>query len=227
MSSLANIQSLIRTSVLDRGMVQDLEKIIVSDSLDAADRMQVYVNNYRESLVSALMSVFPVFTALASEPFARQAMAAFIYESPPERPALQAYGEDFSEFVKSYEPADGFPFFVDILRLEWAIHSLQFVRQETGTHVDGLYVNPCVRFVISDFPVLNLWMVGTGQLPPEAVSLDQGGQSVVIVLTNEGIRLFPVDDNEKQALVVLNEGKKVGEAMRSILLQKGLLIKGM
>lgn len=226
MSSLANIQSLIRTSVLDRGMVQDLEDIIVSDSLDAADRMQVYVNNYRESLVSALMSVFPVFTALVSEPFARQVMTAFIYKSPPEKPALQTYGEAFADFVKSYEPADGFPFLVDILRLEWAVHSLQFVALETGTHVDGMYVNLCVRFVSSDYPILNLWMVGTGQLPPEAVSLDQGGQSVAIVFSNAGIRLFPIDDNEKQALAVLNEGKKVGEAMRSTLLQKGLLIKG-
>ena len=68
-------------------------------------------------------------------------------------------------------------------------------------------------------------MVGSGQLVPESVHIDQGGQMVSVLLDEAEIRLFAVTLDEQTALAQIQDGDTPDNevALRSLKTKKIIL----
>jgi len=226
MLSLAELQRSIRKTIHAGDMVEGLEHEIVSTELAAAARLQVYQNNFREPLAQSLLEVFPIVAAFVGGVFTRTALRHFIEWEPPIEPCLSNYGKRLGVFLGSYAPADSVPYLSDLADLEWAIYELQHVAEQAPADEPVLALNKNSVFIASKFPLLNLWMVGNGQLRAEAVHIDQGEQFVCIVLSGMRVQLFALSQKEQIVVTDFKHGKLVDDAdvIRS-LSDKGILVK--
>lgn len=232
MPDLATLQALMGEAVREGTASEHLLDAIVDHGLTAEERLQVHMNTYRETLVSALNSVFPLSEVFVGRVFLREALRQFVLLEPPKEPMLFRYGRAFPVFLRDYEATQTIPYIADLAKLEWLTHELQNADENTPLKVnecenlEALQVSPCVRFLSSDFPIFDLWRVGTGQLQPEDVDINAGGQVLLIIL-NEGQIFYQLVEPQAAAVLErISNGASVPEneaAMLSSLLAQGVL----
>ncbi len=192
---------------------------VVSDEITAANRLQIYRNNFFESLSGALLEIFPVSVAFVGDVFLRQSLKAFIAESPPEQPVLHLYGEGFPAFLRGFEPAQGVPYLADLAEMEWLTHEVMLVdeivveRDEAAcrkaAHEHCLALAESARFIQSEYPIFDLWLAATDQMSPDDVTMENGGQAILIVLREGQIRYEPVESDIAALSRVLSLGQPV------------------
>ena len=206
MLRLSELQRHMRKAIQTKALSPELDKAICIDGLPVEARMQIYQNNFTGILVENLFGIFPLVSAFVGEDYTKSALRHFIDKVPPTDARLIVYGEDFASFLTGYEHAGYVAYIADIARLEWSIHALQHASEESfrPCHYSGLNENHAV--IDSDYPLLNLWMVGAGQLKPESVHIDQGGQFVVVVLHQGAIQLYALNNAEREALAGMSSG---------------------
>ncbi|WP_262691478.1 HvfC/BufC N-terminal domain-containing protein [Kordiimonas aestuarii] len=224
MPDLATFQREMRKAMVAGGVPSTtLEGAVVSDTLPAERRIRVHQNNYRESLCRALMSLFPVARVFVGEQFIKGVFAKYIAREPPCEAVLSHYGAGLPDFLAEFAPVCQVPYLRDIIRLEWAIHSLQLVEEfGNALSADGTpRLSPNVRLVDSDYPILNLWMAGTGQIPPEAVSLKAGGQCALVTLSGGEVRLAALDSAQRQTALRIEAGEPVEGDSLTMLTEMG------
>lgn len=85
-----------------------------------AKRFAIYRNNVAVGLTTALAQRFPVVKQLVGEPFFNGMARAFMKVSLPQSPLIFAYGDEFGDFIESFEPAAALPYLADVARLEAA-----------------------------------------------------------------------------------------------------------
>ncbi|MBL4789449.1 MAG: putative DNA-binding domain-containing protein [Kordiimonadaceae bacterium] len=228
MVSLAVFQHDFRVSVQGGNLAEGLDGLILSDELPAASRMQVYQNNYIMTLTDVVFGVFPVVSAFVGEDFTRAAVKHFVADNPPEQACLSEYGVAFPAFLKTYEHASDVPYIGDMAKLEWAMYELQSAAEEKpAVLVDVVTISKNVRFIKSEYPILSLWMVGTGKLVPQSVHIDQGGQFVCALLNDGLVELLSLSSEEEAYLGKLSSGEKPkagDEEIRQGLINKKIII---
>jgi len=228
MVSLAVFQHDFRVSVQGGNFAEGLDGLILSDELSAASRMQVYQNNYIMTLTDVVFGVFPVVSAFVGEDFTRTAVKHFVDDNPPEQACLSEYGLAFPAFLKTYEHASDVPYIGDMASLEWAMYELQHTEEVSPLGAgDTPAISKNVRFIKSEYPLLSLWMVGTGKLVPQSVHIDQGGQFVCALLNSGLVELLSLSSEEEDYLGKLSRGQMVeGDAakVRQSLVIKKILI---
>ncbi len=204
---LGKFQAKMKAAILSGEPSEDLiAELTQTKGLTAEKRLQIHQNNFRETLSSSLAGIFPALEAFVGTAFVRGALGEFCINNPPVEAALSGYGAEFAEFLANHPAGEQVPYASDIVRLEWAIHELQLVDEVHGDAVStGAWkISSNVRVIKSEFPLLTLWSVANGQLPPEAVSLDQGGQTFAVLLSRGEVNL----------LVLTSEESRLAEAVR-------------
>ncbi|GHF29292.1 hypothetical protein GCM10017044_25680 [Kordiimonas sediminis] len=220
MTSLADIQSAMKDTILSGHAPSALlEEIVSVGSISPKARLQIHQNTYRQSLTDALISIFPVMQAFVGEVFMRGLLGEYIKSVPPKSSCLNEYGDCLGHFIDGYEELAHLQYLADVARLEWAVFSVQnsaetqaFYSEVTAAEEQALpeqiqwHLNFDASVIESKFPVLSLWMVGTGQLPPEAVHIDAGGQIAVVVKQGGEVRLFSLEGEALTAYRDLKSG---------------------
>ena len=87
-------------------------------------RLNVYRNNIVVSLIDALADIFPVTQAAVGEEFFRAMSRVYLLAQQPTSPVISEYGIGFSDFIRTFEPADSRPFLADLAALEHAMLTL-------------------------------------------------------------------------------------------------------
>ncbi|WP_374764491.1 HvfC/BufC family peptide modification chaperone [Yunchengibacter salinarum] len=206
---LASFQRAVTDHILDRAPVgPNVLNDIIADGIPPENRLQVHANTYRQTLVDALYDLFPLMITYVGERFVRAALARYVLADPPREPRLSAYGGGVGPFLDSFEPAEKVPFIADLARLEWAVHEIQHTAPES---VSAQAINALLatarpaqalrdlrlvrhgRVIASRWPVVSLWMAGKGQIPPEAVHLEQGGQTALVLQIEGAVHLMPLE----------------------------------
>lgn len=204
MSDLATLQASMKAAMISGGEPgEGLVAAVLPSGLDPAQRIQIHQNNYRQTLTSALLALFPIAQVFVGEPFMKAALSRYVASEPPSEAVLARYGAGAAAFLEAFPPVAQVPYLPDIVRLEWFIHELQVsAEQETASDATGeaLRISPNVRIVDSAYPVLNLWMAGTGQIPPEAVNIKVGGQCAAAILKGGEVRLLALDGAERNCV---------------------------
>ena len=71
----------------------------------ATRRFAVYRNNVVAGLVKAIEARFPAVEKIVGEDFFVAMARIFVVERPPRSPLLATYGDEFADFISTFEPA--------------------------------------------------------------------------------------------------------------------------
>mgnify|MGYP000103159968 CR=1 FL=1 len=91
MPSLHELQAELVTSLLATPSAA-LLATVRGDGLAPSERLEIYANHFRLSLVEALATTFPVVRTLLGEGCFAQCAGLFVRRHPPRSPCLFAYG---------------------------------------------------------------------------------------------------------------------------------------
>ncbi len=94
---------------------------VISDGLQASQRLDVYRNGFLSRLTSALRLSYPAVHRLVGAEFFEGAARLYIEDHPPRSAYLDEYGGDFAEFLAHFSPAASLAYLPDVARLEWAV----------------------------------------------------------------------------------------------------------
>ena len=101
-----------------------LNDIRGADVTERQQRLNVYRNNVIVSLMEALGDIFPVCKQVVGEAFFNAMARQYIERHPPTSPVLSGYGDQFSEFVRDFFPAQSLPYLPYLCDLEYRLLQL-------------------------------------------------------------------------------------------------------
>jgi len=94
---------------------------VVDDGFAAAERLRIYRNTCRSTLIEALRMTYPALDRLVGRDFFDMAAARYAGTHPPQSGYLNEYGGEFPEFLVAFGPASELPYLADVARFEWAL----------------------------------------------------------------------------------------------------------
>ena len=94
---------------------------VVDDGFAAAERLRIYRNTCRSTLIEALRMTYPAVERLVGRDFFDRAAARYAGTHPPQSGYLNEYGGEFPEFLAAFAPASELPYLADVARFEWAL----------------------------------------------------------------------------------------------------------
>lgn len=93
--------------------------LVNPDGTQASKRFDIYRNNVMHSLIEAMGEAFPATKKIVGDGFFEAAATLYIRQSPPKSPILMLYGDDFSEFLAGFAPAESIPYLPEIAAYEY------------------------------------------------------------------------------------------------------------
>jgi hypothetical protein len=220
------------------GALLDLERT-VPDGLTAWNltrpdrRFGVHRNNLRTGLPRALASRFPVAEKTVGEAFFAAMAQAFIARHPPRSPMLLGYGDDFPDFVETYQPAAELAYLPDVMRLEAArskaYHAADLPPLDPGILADfdadtlpaiTLAFHPSVSVVRSVHPIVTIWAMNAGEMELSPIEPWIGEDALVTRPHLEVlVRRLPLGGAE--FLTALMSGAMLADALAAVLAEAG------
>ncbi len=148
----------------------------------------VYQNNYRTALVSSLAETFQRLVLWLGEDAFETAAARYIDARPPSSWTLDAYGEDFTDFVATLWPDD--PEVAELALIDWTVGQVFVGPDAEALQPEGLAVADWETAVIHAVPSLlvlpirtnadAIWLaLATGETPPGAEMAERGAALLV------------------------------------------------
>jgi hypothetical protein len=148
----------------------------------------VYQNNYRTALVSSLAETFQRLVLWLGDEAFEGAAARYIDARPPSSWTLDAYGEDFTDFVATLWPDD--PEVAEIALIDWMVGQVFVGPDAAALAPEALAVADWETAVIRAVPSLlvlpittnadAIWQaLATEETPPPAEMADRGAALLV------------------------------------------------
>ena len=202
---------------------------ILGDSISAAARLRVHRHHVQHSLASALAATFPTVQALVGNDFFRRLGRAFVCHALPRQPVLAEYGQDFPDFIVTYEPARGLSYLADIARLDWALNTAfhaPVTRQLAAADLATLPPDslPSLRLALaagaallsSLHPLDRIWTASQPGAPDEAVDLNAGGTHLLVLRRPEDAAFAVLSAAEARFVGGIARGKTLEEAAGTV-----------
>lgn len=101
-----------------------LQDIHGSDDHERTQRLNVYRNNVFVSLMTALGEIFPVCKQVVGEDFFNAMARQYVERHPPKSPILSGYGDQFSDFVQHFFPAQSLLYLPCLCDVEYRLLQL-------------------------------------------------------------------------------------------------------
>jgi hypothetical protein len=140
-------------------------------------RFGVYRNNGISGLIGAMVSRFPVAERITGAEFFAAMVHEFVLLHPPRSPLLLSYGDDFADFVETFEPAREISYLPDVIRLEAArgkaYHAAdaapmaaEMLASVTAEQTAGLTfsLHPSLSVIRSEHPAVTIWAMNAGEM---------------------------------------------------------------
>jgi Putative DNA-binding domain len=226
--TLSSFEQCFAQALLDPG--QPIPQGIVAHNAQSAARcFAVYRNNVVAGLVKAIEARFPVVEKIMGEDFFAAMARAFVLERPPRSPLLATYGDEFADFIDTFEPAREVPYLSDVARIEAARTRTYHAADATpigagelaALRADALIglridLHPSLEIVRSEHPIVTIWAMNSGAqklAPIETWSAEDA--LIVRPYLDVEVRLLPPGGGA--FLGALAEGRSLGEAANAAL----------
>lgn len=160
--------------------------------LTAAQRLQVYRNNSRSALVTAIRSVYTATERLVGDEFFTAAAQEYLDGNPSHSGNVQDYGGTFAEFLGDYAPAASVPYLADVASLEWKRVQTALATPHTPMDLASLAKvpaevqpelrfrqQPAARVMCSEYPVLGIWEFCQTSGDAGSLDISGGGECVL------------------------------------------------
>jgi hypothetical protein len=156
--------------------------LIGPDGAPVPKRFSVYRNNIVVSLKEALKDGFPAVASLVGEVFFAAMSDVYIRQYPPKSPILALYGDDFDQFIASFEPAAALPYLSEVAQLEYALRQAYHSADATPVAPQELQnpqifsarltLAPAVRMLSFSYPVTHIRAAAFGGPNPTGAAQD-------------------------------------------------------
>ena len=230
MPKLREVQEQFARHLQELPTCPDIARQVKFNQLQNTQRLQVYQNNFKLSLVSSLAAVYPVIKKLVGEDFFDYAAKEFIKSHPSRHGNLHEYGAEFSSFLAEFEPAKSLAYLPDMALLEWAYHRvfheaevnpldlrrLQEVSQEDYESII-FNLHPASRLLVSNYPLVDIWQANQSDDPPE-IKLEARKYFFLIARRKFENVFQTLDEIEYRFLRLISKNRTLGE-VSSILVE--------
>ena len=153
----------------------------------------VYQNNYRTALVSSLAETFQRLVLWLGDEAFEAAAARYIDARPPSSWTLDAYGEDFTDFVATLWPDD--PEVAEIALIDWTVGQVFVGPDAEPLAAEALAVADWETAVIRAVPSLlvlpiatnadAIWQaLATGETPP---GVEMAARGAALLVWRQGL----------------------------------------
>ncbi|MGV1766978.1 HvfC/BufC N-terminal domain-containing protein [Rhizobium rhizogenes] len=156
-------------------------------------RFGVYRDNVVAGLIGALASRFPVAENIVGKDFFAAMAHEFVRLHPPQSPLLLAYGDDFADFVETFEPAGNIDYLPDVIRLEAArgkayhaadaapLDPVLLAAIEPERLASLVFVlHPSASILRSPFPMVTIWAMNAGEMELRPIDNWSGEDALVV-----------------------------------------------
>ncbi len=196
-----------------------------------ARRFDVYRNNVAIGLIGALASRFPAAGRIVGEEFFAAMAHEFTRVHPPRSPLLLAYGDDFPDFVESFEPAQEIPYLPDVMRLEAlrgrAYHAADAVPldaalvatiEPAGLAELTFMPHPSASITRSAHPTVTIWAMNTGEIELADI-VDWTGEDALVIRPQMTVEVHRLPPGGATFLEELFSGVALGQAYETALIE--------
>ena len=184
---------------------QSITNFVQGDWLEPHERLSIYRNNFRLSLIEGLAANFPVVVELVDRAFFEPIAWNYIKEHPPEEPSLFSYGKDFPKFLAKLEALQSYPFIPEIAQFEYLRNKVANGSEEMPSNLDlsrcavgELMARQWVpvshfAWMAAHYPIIPIW---------QAHKLDKGElENLQITFQPNWLILYRVDDQVMYASI--------------------------
>lgn len=199
-------------------------EVIGPNGAGADKRYNVYRNNVTVSLINALADIFPGVQKITGEEYFRAMAREYVRANPPSSPLLFLYGQDFADFIDTFEPAKTMPYLADMARAErgWltAYHAADIEPLDAAklgavepTRLAEIKFTPHpATFVLqSAYPVHEIFMMNRGF--KDVAPLDMTiGQALMLTRPQLDIRIVQLDHADHAFIQAIMQGQSLGDA---------------
>ena len=202
-----------------------LSSAVRGDELSAAQRVQVYRNNYQTSLRGALRAVYPVVAQLVGEGFFAWLGYEFLLRYPSRSGTLHDFGIELAGFIESFEAAKPHPFLPDVARLEWAWHEAFHEQEQPPLDLSRLAavepyqhealqfrLHPSTRLLKFSTPALSIWRAHQPDSDVTPVGAAGAQECAVVIRAHADVAVAELGFGEFQLLTALQSGVTFGDA---------------
>jgi hypothetical protein len=192
-------------------------------------RFGVYRNNVAAGLIGALASRFPATEKIVGEEFFAAMAHAFIQRHPPRSPLLLAYGDDFGDFVATFEPAQSLEYLPDVIRLEAArgraYHAADATRLDPAElaaveaeRIGGLRfaMHPSFSLIRSAHPIVTIWAMNAGVTELRPIE-DWAAMDALVVRPEMTVELLELPAGGAMFLQALAAGADLAAAVETAM----------
>jgi hypothetical protein len=187
-------------------------------------RFAVHRNNVIAGLIKAIEARFPAVEKIVGKDFFAAMARTFVVARPPRSPVLANFGDEFADFISTFEPACELPYLADVARLEAArtrayhaadatpVGAAELARLESEALI-GLRVqlHPSLEIVCSKHPIVTIWTMNCGERAPAAIETWSPEDALIVRPHLEvEVRLLP--PGGAAFLDALAQGQSLGEA---------------
>jgi hypothetical protein len=198
--------------------------LIAHNSPRPRKRFAVYRNNVVASLINALCTKYPATSRIVGENFFKAMAHVFVTAHPPRSKILHTYGDDFGDFIASFEPAAELGYLADIARLEAArTRSYHAADAKPLTPADfgniapeaigslRLALHPSLEIVRSPHPVVTIWSMNAGEAELGPVD-ETAAEDALILRAGLEVTVRALPPGGAAFIAALRDGANLAEA---------------
>ncbi|MGO9675283.1 MAG: DUF2063 domain-containing protein [Methylocella sp.] len=220
---MQQLQNAFAAALLDPGLAPP-HGVISHTSQAPVKRFAVYRNNVMVSLIDALEARFPAAKRIVGEDFFRASARVFARAHPPRSPLMMTYGDEFPDFLETFEPAAEIVYLADVARIEAArtraYHAADAAPLQpsdlAGVEAADLAelrfeLHPSLEIIASAFPVATIWAMNAGEAPLAAIE-DWRGEDALVLRPVFEVEVRRLPAGAAAFLQSLKAGDPLGEA---------------
>lgn len=197
-------------------------------------RFAVYRNNVVVSLVNALRTHFPATERIVGAEFFAAMARMFVTAHPPRSPMLMHYGDEFADFLETFEPVRELSYLPDLARLEAArtrayhaadavpldARRLQSLSPET-LWIARAMLHPSLEVVRSRHPIVTIWGMNSGELALGPVDMDVA-EDALVARPALAVQVWSLPAGGSTLLAALAAGANFGAAVAQAEREAGI-----
>jgi uncharacterized protein len=227
---LAARQLAFTNALFDAGTEVTALPLFKGDATLAQQRLALYRGNLTGTWDKTLSAAYPVLKALVGDEFFSALARAYGKAHPSEAGDLNSFGAQFAEFLARFPHVAEYPYFPDVARLEWALHTAHYAANAvplamdvlaplTPEQLDGarLVLHPACRLLRFDWAVVALWNAHQpgfeGEFPQDLAQAD----AALVVRPEWKAGVLRLTSAACTALAALRDGAAFGAALDAAL----------
>lgn len=208
-----------------------LKELIPGDELQAAQRFNIYRNNFLISLIDTLAAVYPVVEQLIGRECFKVVAEEYLRAYPSYSGNLQEFGHAFPNYLDQCPTVSMLPYLAGVARLEWSYHVVFHVpdpliiepHKLCRSTIDDFpllrfSLGPACRLVTSLYPIFQIWRTNQPNYAgDDTVNLALGPESVLVIRPENEVELWNIDPAQSALLAALESGAILDDAVEVAL----------